>query len=101
MNEGVQMPEKEESTWFGYRFVGDNIDKNIQPSFQRQGEHSVQSLHYFHGYAVRDRVNLTTYSDDIPPFITPDPSILLPSVTDLSLLKEELTVLISRLVTIL
>ena len=84
------------STWYGYRFVGDNIDKNVQPSFQRQGHHRVQSLHHFHGYAVRDRVDLSKYSNTQPPFVTPDPSVLLPSVSDLSSLKDELVVLISR-----
>ena len=43
--------------WFGYKFVGDNIDKNVKPSLQRQ-ELRRQSLHYFHGCAVRDRVDL-------------------------------------------
>ncbi len=53
----------EESDWFGFKFVGDNIDKNIKPSFQRQ-EIQTQSLHHFHGYAIRDRVNMATMSDD-------------------------------------
>lgn len=90
------MQGKMDTTWFGYRFVGDNIDKNIHPSFQRQERHHVQSLHYFHGYAVKDRVNLSEYSDDIPPFLTPDPTVLLPSAMDLCSLKEDLAFLIAR-----
>ena len=96
LKDSVPVSTKEDETWFGYRFVGDNIDKNIQPSFQRQEHHTVQSLHYFHGYAVQDRVNLSKYSDKTPPFTPPDTSILLPSETDLSLLKDDLIVLISR-----
>lgn len=76
MKESVPILEKEDRTWFGYRFVGDTVDKNIQPSFLRQEDHNVRSLHCFHGYAVRDRVDLSAYSDTTPPFVTPDTSIL-------------------------
>ena len=37
--------------WFGYKFVGDNIDKSVKPSLQRHKLRG-QSLHYIHGYAV-------------------------------------------------
>ena len=83
--------------WFGYKFVGDNIDKNVKASLQRL-DHSNKSYHFFHGYAVRDRVDLSTYSDDKPEFHSPDASSLLPSNLEISLLKEELTILIARLV---
>ena len=46
----------------GYRFVGDNVDKNIKPSYQRH-EHRGQSLHHFHSYAVKDRTVISSYSD--------------------------------------
>ena len=82
--------------WAGYKFVGDNIDKNIKPRFQRY-ENRGQSLHYFHGYAVRDRVDLASLSDKPPPTPTSlDPSSFLPSASELSGLKDELTILISR-----
>lgn len=81
--------------WAGYKFVGDNIDKNIKPRFQRY-ENKGQSLHYFHGYAVRDRVDLATFSDKTPPTPTSvDTSCFLPSASELSGLKDELTILIS------
>lgn len=81
--------------WFGYKFVGDNIDKNVKPSLQRH-ELRGQSLHYFHGYAVRDRVDLSKLSDKPPPFSIPEPSVFLPSPGDLSSLREELEILVSR-----
>lgn len=81
----------------GFKFVGDNIDKNIHPRFQRH-EKRGQSLHYFHGYAVRDRIDLSTLSDVTPPFHKPDPATFLPSKNDISCLSDELTVLVSRLV---
>ena len=55
-----------------------------------------QSFHHFHGYAVRDRVDLSKLSDKPPAHTTPEPSIFLPSQTDLNCLKEELTILIAR-----
>ena len=58
--------------WFGYKFVGDNVDKNIRPSYQRMEHHRGQSLHYFHGYALRDRVDLSNYSDATSPYVTPN-----------------------------
>lgn len=81
--------------WFGYKFVGDNIDKSIKPSLQRHKLRG-QSLHFFHGYAVRDRVDLSKLSDKPPPFSTPEPSVFLPSPDDLSCLREELEILVSR-----
>ena len=69
----------------------------MKPSLQRQ-ELKGKSLHHFHGYAVRDRVNLSTMSDETPTFIEPDPSKFLPSLSDLSLLKEEFSVLVSQYV---
>ena len=83
------------STWVGYEFVGDNIDKNVKPLFQRH-ENKGQSLHHFHGYAVKDRVDLSCLSDRRPTPSTPDPSVFLPSHSDMSSLKNELNTLISR-----
>ena len=36
----------------GFVIVGDNIDKNVRPSFQRQN-HQTESWHCFHSYAVQ------------------------------------------------
>lgn len=92
----MSVPVSADNMWFGYKFVGDNIDKNIKPRFQRQECHTGQSLHYFHGYAVRDRVDLSSYSDAVPAYVKPDPAVLLPSSNELSMLKDELIVLVSR-----
>ena len=37
------------SLWCGYRFILDNLDNNISPSFQRMNNPK-QSLHHVHGY---------------------------------------------------
>ena len=39
----------------GYVLCGDNIDKNVKRRYQRFD----QSLHYFHMYAAKNRVDLS------------------------------------------
>ena len=79
----------------GYKFVGDNIDKTIRPRFQRHNK-GVVSLHYFQGYAVRDRVDISRLSDQRPTSTTPDPTVFLPSTSELDLFRKEMTILFAR-----
>lgn len=51
--------------WHGFKVVGDNIDKTVKPRYMSE-DTGTQSLHYFHSYAVRDRLNLHNCSD-LPP----------------------------------
>lgn len=51
--------------YLGYKIVGDNIDKNIRPRYQTM-ERQTKSVHYFHSYAVMDRVP-SLYLSDAPP----------------------------------
>ena len=76
----MSVPVSADNMWFGYKFVGDNIDKNIKPRFQQQECQAGQSLHY----------------DAVPAYIRPDPAVLFPSLDELSVLKDELMVLVSR-----
>ena len=46
----------------GAKIIGDNINKNVKPRFMRS-DHQGKSLHYFHGYAVQDRFNLSMPED--------------------------------------
>lgn len=49
--------------WF--KLYGDNIDKNIK----RRHVHSdrqIISIHYFHSYAVKDRIDSSSFSDNQP-----------------------------------
>lgn len=48
----MSVPVSADNMWFGYKFMGDNIDKNIKPRFQRQECQAGQSLHYFHCYML-------------------------------------------------
>lgn len=81
--------------WEGYILVGDNIDKNIRPSFQRIDK-TTRSLHHFHVYAVLDRVDFSGLSDTTPTTTVVDPLSLLPSNNDIARLKQEMSILISR-----
>ena len=72
------------SGWVGFKIVGDNIDKTVRPRHQTL-ENRTQSLHYFHSYAVKDRIDIGDLSDTKPaldlttlPFTT-----FLPSEKDL------------------
>ena len=80
--------------WIGYIFVRDNIDKNVKLHFQRYGKKG-QSLHFFHGYAVGDRLDLSHLSDTHPPPSTPTFTVLLPSRLDMTALKDEFKILVS------
>jgi L1 cell adhesion molecule like protein len=66
-----------------YKVVGDNINKQVKPRDMRS-DHQTQSLHYFHAYAVRDRINLDEVDDS--PSATDESSVnlelLLPTKED-------------------
>jgi hypothetical protein len=49
----------------GFKLVGDNIDKNVKPRHMRQ-EKQAQSMHYYHSYAVHDRILILGLSNVVP-----------------------------------
>ena len=49
------------SQWYGFKYVGDNIDKNIKPRHQMLDSQG-KSLHYFHYYALMDRIDRSLHS---------------------------------------
>lgn len=84
----------------GYRLCGDNIDKNVRTRHMRL-ESRNQSLHYFHLYAVENRVDFVSLSDEMPSnsHITDFRSVaksLLPTLDDDKALKRNLSTLVSR-----
>ena len=94
--EDKESPEQYLGQWCGFKIVGDNIDKNICPSHQRL-DHQTQSLHYFHLFAVCDRIDLSAYSDQapaIPPAI--DPATITSTASDLPSFQWECEILVSR-----
>lgn len=77
--------------------VGDNLDKNIRPRDMRS-DHQTQSLHYFHTYAVRDRVDVSSYSSEskLPDIKSMQLDNLLPSLLDDKVLTHNFAVLVGR-----
>ena len=49
--------------WYGFKLVGDNIDKNVRLRHQTL-QCQTQSFHYFKSYAIKDRLDLSAMSDD-------------------------------------
>ena len=86
-----ELPNDDPTTpdWHGHKFVVDNVDKKFKPSKQRI-DHPGLDIHYLHGYAVYDRVNLHGESDVTLQFSVPDPASLAPSTNDICELKAEL-----------
>ena len=83
---------------YGYKLVGDNLDKTIKPRDMRV-DHLPQSLHYFNIYAVLDRVDFRSLSCDtsIIDVAKIDTSKFLPSAADMEAMIANFSVLISRL----
>jgi len=61
-------------------------------------EHQTKSLHYFHTYAVRDRIDLSCFSDDqeIPDIKSIQLDNLLPSACDEKSMFANFEVLVAR-----
>ena len=93
--ENLDVEEQQSHEWCGFKIVGGNVDKNIRPSFQRC-DRQTKSLHYFHSFAVRDRVDLQNLSDVAPVHPPIDSSKLLPSAADIAQFKSDAEVLVAR-----
>ena len=96
LRQDVQEDGPSPHEWFGFKIVGDNIDKTVKPHHM-QSDRQTQSLHYFHMYAVRDRVDLGDSSESLR--ATPiDPPLeeLLPSPDDNEQLLANITTLVTR-----
>ena len=82
--------------WFGFKIVGDNIDKNVRPRHQTIDTRT-QSLHYFHAFAILDRVDLSSQSEIRPDINLHefDLQMLLPIPEDVLKLKSNFQIHIS------
>uniref|UniRef100_A0A1X7TRN2 DUF6589 domain-containing protein n=1 Tax=Amphimedon queenslandica TaxID=400682 RepID=A0A1X7TRN2_AMPQE len=85
----------EDDAWVGFKLVGDNFDKNFRRTYQRMDYQTV-SRHYFHCYAVRDRVNLNRASDSLRDGVI-DIQQLLPCDNDDLKMRKNFSVLITRI----
>ncbi len=82
-------------TWTGFKVVGDNIDRNVRPAYQRM-DHRTQSYHHFHSVAIKDRVDLSSASNETPQKRPLDLKSLLLTTNDVNRLKSDFKVLLSR-----
>lgn len=55
-----------------YRLCGDNIDKTVRHRYMRCGVSKPNSIHYFHSYAVADRISLDGMSEAVLPLPSVD-----------------------------
>lgn len=83
-----------------YILVGDNVDKNVSPRDMRV-DNQVKSLHYFHSYAVRDRIGLDHLScdgDHVGDIRTLPASAVLPTVGDCVGVRKNYIILAARVI---
>lgn len=85
----------------GYKLVGDNIDKGVKARYMRADHHHNKSLHYFHSFAVANRVDFSSYSDVRPSSCVNSPkhraAQLLPSQQDDKAIRNNFIILVSRI----
>ena len=67
-----------------YKLVGDNIDKAVKARYMRVEGSRNQSLHYFHSFAVLDRIDFSHL-----PNVFPDTCLNSPKKLALALLPSE------------
>ena len=80
---------------------GDNIDKGMKQRYMRAGVNKPDSVHYFHSYAVADRVDFTSLSDKVIPTLQHDKKqlamSLLPAPEDDEALRDNIVIQMSRI----
>lgn len=84
----------------GFRLCGDNIDKSICRRHLRSDRRN-QSIHYFHAYAVENRIDISALSDvsiHVSEFTTLEyaSKSVLPRRGDDTMIRENIGILISR-----
>lgn len=82
-----------------YKFVFDNIDKDVKPRDMRS-DAQTHSLHYVQVYAVRSRIDFTSLST-IPKFASDEVCIfdILPSEVDYKELQYNFSIHVARILT--
>ena len=85
----------------GYKLVGDNLDVSVNTRYMRSVEHHNQSFHFFHSFAVLDRINFSKVPSCFPHTCNNSPEqmalSLLPNVENDLHLISNVAVLISRI----
>ena len=83
-----------------YKLVGDNIDKKVKSRYMRLNGHRNKSFHYFHSFAVQNRIDISSLLDVLPHGCPNHPCKvalgLLSSAQDDKALRQHFVTLISR-----
>ena len=81
-----------------YKLVGDNIDKTVKPRDVRM-DNQTRSLHYFHSYAVRDRIDVSHMEDQpsLPSLESIDVTTVLPTEQDQKSMKGLFSIHVARI----
>lgn len=83
-----------------YTFVGDNVDERVKTRYMRVGTNIHLDRHYFHSYALADRIDFSDLSDRHIPTGIKDPRqialSLLPTVEDDLNLRNNVCTLMAR-----
>ena len=66
-------------TWPGLKLVIDNVDKNNRPTFHRI-DHQTQSVHYGHTLAIKNRIDLSEYSEVVITFLISEVFCQMPKI---------------------
>ncbi|KAL5475126.1 hypothetical protein EMCRGX_G027185 [Ephydatia muelleri] len=98
MQGSAEIGNEETEEWSGFRLVGDNIDKNVKPRDMRINSQT-SSLHYFHAYAVKDRISFKHLSADATMIFPQDIdfNVFYPSVEDNFQLVSNFETLVTRM----
>ncbi len=84
-----------------YHLVGDNVDKGIKQRYMRVGTSKPDDIHYFHSYAVGDRIDFMNLSDQVIPTLQQNSEqvavSLLPTSDDDLALRNNMCILMSRI----
>ena len=83
-------------TCHGIKLVGDNIDQTVNPTHTRS-DHQSKTLNYFQMYAIKDRTDISNFSEE-QPLVNPNAPLqeLLPNEEDDCNLLSIFSILISR-----
>ena len=80
----------------GYKIVFDNLDKTVKPRYMRS-DAQAQSLHYVQGFAMKDRIDYSCFSEKLDNGEVNLYSVL-PNSEDYQLLKQNFAIHISRII---
>ena len=82
-----------------YKLYGDNTDKIVHQRYMRSDIHGTISLHYFHSYAIADRIDFSGLSEETQSLNLDNEALafmLLPSLEDEEALRKNFKILIAR-----